>query len=99
MVMEFPDGKKTKLDSAELLVCKECSIYYGKHEVVEECDYECGEPFSANEEIVCCGSFHYHKDCFEQRKQDLASPSKKSSSSCGTTSPPIPAGIVGRDNV
>ena len=35
--------KKIELKSLELKICSECSVYFGKHSVVDECD-ECHQP-------------------------------------------------------
>lgn len=70
MVMETPNGKKVILEEAKLPVCSACSKRYGEPEVVvEPCDAGCGEYFSVGEKIICCGSFHYHKECFAERRK------------------------------
>lgn len=60
---------KTKLEVKSFLICVQCSTAYGKHELANECDGECGEYFS-NKETVFCNEEgkHYCEECHKEMK-------------------------------
>mgnify|MGYP001606303242 CR=1 FL=1 len=70
MVNETPEGKEVVLEEKQLQICPLCSVNYGEWEVPTACD-ECGENLHA-EKIICTGGFHYHPECFEERKKEEA---------------------------